>query len=208
MTLEQLEAIVKKEGSSFTVYVNPEDRWNSASVYVTRRWGDEGETDLLKLWKLNISHSSSSTSQKNVDAILHTGLMITQLQECIEIARFVMNNIGNVEAAYQEMKAAERAIYEAKRAAEQALIDADTQITTSQAAHLVASICVDIKHGGKYKIAKRLRHRGSTNMYARLVARRTDGGAVQFKLNNTVVPKSKLDALIANYAEICEPVVA
>ena len=199
VTVEQLETLVRDNGGTFTIYVNPEDRWNSPSVYVTRQWGDN--EDLDKLWKVNISHSSSSTCNKNVDAILATGLLVTQLNTAIEITRTVLANLGNLEAVWQTKRAAELAEAEARAAERQAKIDADKQLSDRDIGHLIATMCVDIKHGGQYRIVKNLRQRGSENTH-RLIARKTEGGAVQFKINGVLYSKAKLADVLVKYAAV------
>lgn len=190
------QALVNEHGNSFSLYTDDADKWNSPSVYVYRSYSGA--------WTVKISHSSSSSSTEGTKSILAAALMITNLQRCIDIAQECLARVDDMEAAYTAYHEAQRAEHEARRAAEQAVIDADTQLTSREVAHLVATMAVDIKHGGKYKVAKRLRVRGSTERFARLVARQTEGGAVQFKLNGTVMPKSKLDALLVKYAAIVD----
>ena len=206
VTLEQVEKMVTEHGSGFSIYVNPEDLWNSAHVYVTRQWGDDA-AELDKKWRINISHSSSSTGPKNVDAILTAGLMVAQINEAIEITRFLLNNLGNLEAAWQAKRAAELAEVEARAAERQAKIDADKQLSDRDIDHLIATMCVDIKHGGKHKVRKQLRRRGYDGFLVRLTARATMGGAVQFKLNDVLYSKAKLAEALKQFAEVRDPEV-
>jgi hypothetical protein len=182
------------------IYADPKDTWNAPNVQVSRTWSED-KAELADRWRFEIRHSSSSSRSHGVDCILKTGLMIAQLTDCVDTVRALMNDLPALEAAYQANREAAKAERERIEAERKAREDADTRIGTSQAAHIVATICVDHKHGQKYRTNMTFRRRGGKDL-VRLTARTTAGGAVQFKLNRVIVKKAEVIEHVAGYAEV------
>lgn len=200
MTVKTYDVAQLVESGYATFYVSDDDRWNGPSISINRDWREPAE-NLLDNWKFSVSYSSSSSSDKNVDGLLKLDLFRLQLADLADTMRDMMNRVAEFEAAYQVKRAREKAEYEARVAAAQAKKDADTKLTPSQIGHLIATMAVDIKHGGKYKVSVRVRPRGD-DVTHRVTARRTCGDAVQFKFRDETVSKAKLATILADYAEI------
>jgi len=195
MTILKYDLNMIAAGDQTSIYADDNNRWDAPSIYIQRPYRADAD------WTFKISHSSSSSGDYGVDAILKAELLRLQLADIIETMRELMTKQDELKALREAHKAAERAEWEAKVAAAQAKKDADTQLTPSQIGHLIATMAVDIKHGGHYRVAKTLRLRGDDKT-TRLVARSTSGGAVQFKLGGELYSKAKLATRLEAFAEV------
>jgi len=182
-------------GDETSIYADPNNRWDAPSIYIQRPYRADAD------WTFKISHSSSSSGDYGVDAILKAELLRLQLADIIETMRELMTKQDELKALREAHAAAQRAEWEAKVAAAQAKKDADTKLSPSQIGLLLAETVVQIKHAGKYKVVHTLRRRGD-DQTTRLVARSTCGGAVQFKLGGELYSKSKLAVRLEEFAEV------
>lgn len=185
-----------------TFYVDADDRCWGPSINVSRGWREEDD------WKFSISHSSSSSSEKNEEALTAVERMVANLTNAADTLRDMMARVPEFEAAYQQHRAEAKAAYEAECAAKQMLIDLDTQLTPQQIGVALGRAAVELKHSPPYSDAMRvleLRKRGgTTDDTVTVIGTLTNGGAVQWRLGGSVISLAKLKEAMANYAEIVE----
>jgi hypothetical protein len=172
-------ALIREQQIRFPYSDN--SNWDYVTLYVSRKYNWTSDDKEAGTWEFEISTSSMRTEDAE-----QARRFARAMEEAAITAESLRRRVDQLEAAWQEKRAAERAEYEAEKAARQAAYDADAPMSKLTAEALMATLAAATE-GGKEATATLL-ERG-TRAQTTVGAYQTRSGIVKYTRRGTVVGK-------------------
>lgn len=167
---------------------------DSITIYVNRGYSDNPK------WDVTVSHSSGGRDPKEVASDAEAVRYFAEtLVAAAALAEIVMSQTEQMEAFYQEERAAAKIEHEREQAAKQALIDADEAIGMIRAKAIVAQLVAESALNTYRDVTREFKVRGSDEKRVFSAVTR-DKTKFYYGNCNGVISRSDLIAKIADFS--------